>query len=259
MMPIFLKFKINPLSYFIFLSFLLTGYIKNILLIFLIIVVHEMGHLFFISCYHYKVVKVEIFPFGGVTTTDKLLNTPINQDILIYLGGVFFQLILYGIFLFLERKGFILEHTFHLFFSYNTSILLFNLLPIKPLDGGEIMELLLQKYFPFAKSLSLSLGVSLFFLGLFILYNVKSNLNSLIVISFLLYKLWDTYKKREHYKNKFYLERHLYTFPYKKIEHHEKEDLLVLKKETLHFFKSGQKYRHEKEILKEKFDIHSYF
>ncbi len=259
MKTIFPKFKINPLTYIIVLSFLLTGFIKNIILIFSIVFFHELGHLFFLKIFHYEVVRVELFPFGGLTTTDKFINSPINKDLIIYFGGALFQLFLYAVFYFFYRKGFILNSTYHLFLSYNTSILFFNLLPIKPLDGGMILELFLQKYFSFVTSITLSIPISLFFLFLFILYNIKSNLNSLIVISFLLYKIWDAYKKKEYYKNKFLLERYLYTFPYKKIEHNEKKDLLVLKKETLHFFKEQQKYRHEKEILKEKFDIHSYF
>lgn len=253
------KIKINPLCYLIFLSFLLTGFIKNILLIFLIIIVHEMGHIFFLKCFHYAIVKVEIFPFGGITTTEKLINSPINKDILIYMGGMLFQILFFFLFTFLYQKGFILENTYTIFNYYNKSILLFNLLPIRPLDGGEIFLLFLQKFFPFTKTLQLANSISVFFLLLFILYNIKSNLNQLIVISFLLYKIIDFYQKREYFKNKFLLERYLYTIPYKKIEHNEIEDIELLKKETLHFFKNKEKYKHEREILREKFDIHSYF
>ena len=92
-----------------------------------------------------------------------------------------------------------------------------------------------------------------------ILYNIKSNLNNYIVVSFLIYKIVEYYKKQDYYKNKFYLERYLYILPYKKIEHLNKEDLSLLKKETLHFFKKEKKYRHEKELLKERFDIYTYF
>ena len=259
MMAIFHKWKINPFTYFIFLSFLLTGYIKNILLIFLILCIHELGHIFFLKRFSYSITRVEIFPFGGITTTEKPINTPINQDICIYLGGVLFQGLLFLLFSFFYKNGFLYENTYNLFLKYNTSILCFNLLPIKPLDGGEILELLFEKFFPYAKSFSLSIIVSFLFLLIFLLYNIKCNLNGYIVISFLLYKILDFTKKKEHYKNKFYLERYLYTFPYKKIEHHEVQDITLLKKETLHFFKENQKYRHEKEILQEKFDIHTYF
>lgn len=253
------KLKINSICYFIFLSFLLTGFIKNILLIFCIVLVHELGHIFFLKWFHYEIVKVEIFPFGGITTTEKMINSPINKDLLIYMGGMFFQVLLYFFFTFLYQKGFILENTYTIFNYYNKSILFFNLLPIRPLDGGEIFLLFIQKFFPYTKTLTLANYTSVFFFILFILYNIKSNLNQLIIISFLLYKIIDFYRKREYFKNKFLLERYLYTIPYKKIEHDEIQDIELLKKETLHFFKNKEKYKHEKEILREKFDIHSYF
>ncbi len=259
MRNIFSKTKINFLTYFIFLSFLLTGYIKNILLIFLIVFVHELGHILFLKCFRYKIVKVEFFPFGGLTTTEKLINSPINKDLIIYSGGILFQTLLYFVFHFLYHQGRILENTFLIFTFYNKSILFFNLLPIRPLDGGEIFLLFLQKFFPYVKTLKMANYISILFLFLFILYNVKSNLNAMIVISFLLYKIIDFYRKREYFKNKFLLERYLYTIPYKKIEHNEQQNMELLKKETLHFFKTQDKYRHEREVLREKFDIHSYF
>lgn len=253
------KIKINFLCYFIFLSFLLTGFIKNILLIFLIICIHEAGHIFFLRLFHYEIVSVELFPFGGMTKTEKLINSPINKDILIYLGGILFQILLGFVFLFSYKQGYIMENTLNIFHYYNKSILLFNLLPIRPLDGGEILLLFFQKYLPYGKTLAITNYTSIFFLILFILYNIKSNLNQLVVISFLLFKIIEYYKKREYFKNKFLLERYLYSIPYKKIEHHEKQNMCVLKKETLHFFRKREKYIHERELLREKFDIHSYF
>lgn len=253
------KLKINSLCYLIFISFLLTGFIKNALLIFFIIFIHELGHIFFLKCFHYKITKVEIFPFGGVTTTEKLINSPINKDIIIYLGGFLFQIVLELVFLFLYSNSIIYENTYTLFQYYNQSILFFNLLPIRSLDGGELLLLFLQKFVPYVKSLKISNGISVFFLVLFLLYNIKSNLNQMIVISFLIYKLIDFYRKKEYFKNKFLLERYLYTIPYKKIEHNEEQNVEILKKETLHFFKEREKYRHEREILKEKFDIKTYF
>lgn len=253
------KFKINNITYFMILSFLLTGFIKNILIILLIVLVHELGHIFFLKIFNYEILKVEIFPFGGVTSTEKLINSPINKDILIYMGGIIFQIILYFIFSFLYQKGYILNSTYQLFIMYNKSILIFNILPIKPLDGGEIFLLILQKFFPYIKTLNIANYISIIILAGFILYNIKSNLNNFIIIGFLLYKIIDFCRRKEYFKNKFLLERYLYNIPYKKIEHNGGQDFNILKKETLHFFKSNNKYIHEKEILKQKFDINSYF
>lgn len=260
MKTIFPKFKINNISYFVFLSFLLTGYIKNALLIFLIILVHELGHVLFIRAFLYEIECVEIFPFGGMTTTkNKPINSPINKDIIIYFGGIFFQSLLYGIFFFLYKEGGISTSTFKIFNMYNKSIFLFNLLPIRPLDGGEILNLFLEKYTSYKNAFHVTNVISLIVLVIFSIYTIKSGLNNYIVIFFLLYKTSIYIKRKAIYQNKFLLERYLYTFPYKKIEHDEIEEVDCLKKETLHFFKKQNKYVHEKEILQRKFDIHDYF
>ncbi|MCI9279622.1 MAG: hypothetical protein HFJ02_02335 [Bacilli bacterium] len=255
MKTIFPKFKINSLTYLIFLSFLLTGFIKNILLIFLIVVVHELGHFFFLNYFSYEVEKIEIYPFGGVTTTNKYINSPINKDLIIYFGGVFFQLLLFLVFYFLFKKNWIHDNTFSLFQMYNQSILFFNLLPIRPLDGGEILQLLLQKWLPFYRSLVVMNYISCFFIGVFLLINIKCNLNNYIIVSFLIGKTLISFRDKNLIQNKFLLERYLHRFSYKKIEHNALQDTYVLKKETLHFFKDKEKYIHEKEFLKTKFEI----
>ena len=60
-------------------------------------------------------------------------------------------------------------------------------------------------------------------------------------------------KEEKYYFKRFYLERYLKEYPYKKIENERVVDLKKLKKETLHFFWNKDKYVHEKEVLKEYF------
>ena len=89
------KFNINIFTYLYFLVCLSCGYIRNVLIIFFICLIHEMGHIFFIKLFKYKVISIDIYPFGGYTKIDKMINTSINKDILISLGGIIFQSILY--------------------------------------------------------------------------------------------------------------------------------------------------------------------
>ena len=98
-----IKFKINLTTYIFFLIAFLCGYFKNVLYIFFIVFFHELGHIFFIKLFHHKIVKVEFYPFGGITTIDKPINSSINQELFISLGGVFFQLLL-GIFLLFQKN-----------------------------------------------------------------------------------------------------------------------------------------------------------
>ena len=76
-------FNIHLSTYFLILSFLITGLIKNIILIYFIVLFHELGHLFIIKLLGYKIIKVDIYPSGGVTKIDKKINTKISHDLLI--------------------------------------------------------------------------------------------------------------------------------------------------------------------------------
>ena len=259
MKNILAKLKIHQVTYLLFFTYLITGYFKNIILIFTIVIIHEMGHIFYLLLFHYPIESIEILPFGGVTKTNKKINTPINQEILIYVGGVFNQILLFLFFAFLSEKSLIKESTYFLFLKYNISILIFNSLPIRPLDGGEIVRLLLEKVYPFKKAQVLANFISLSFLILFFVINIQFNLNNYVIISFLLVKLYGLFKNASFYQNKFLLERLLYTVPYSKIKNEKTKNITLLKKETYHFFKEGEKMISERELLRQTFDIQHYF
>jgi len=96
-----IKFKINIATYFLILSFLFTGLIKNIILIYLIVVFHELGHIFIIKLLKYDIEEITIYPMGGVTKINKKINTPLKHEFLIAIFGVIFQIILMMFFDFL--------------------------------------------------------------------------------------------------------------------------------------------------------------
>ena len=60
-----------------------------------IITFHELGHLFIASLIGYKDASIVIYPFGGITKYNGYLNSSINNEFLILLGGPLFQEILY--------------------------------------------------------------------------------------------------------------------------------------------------------------------
>ena len=236
------KFNINIFTYLYFLVCLSCGYIRNVLIIFFICLIHEMGHIFFIKLFKYKVVSIDIYPFGGYTKVDKMINTSINKDILISLGGILFQSILY-----------LFTYNYSLFTYYNLIILVFNLLPIIPLDGNKVLNLFLEKKYSYYLSYKLNIFISIIFLILFITYNYLYNLDNIIIILFLIFKLLDTLKYYKYLYNRFLLERYLYNIEYKSIIYNS-SSLKDLKKETRHYFKDKDIYLNEKILLNRLFD-----
>lgn len=248
-------FNIHISTYLLILSFLFTGLIKNIILIYFIVIFHELGHILIIKLLGYKVLKVNIYPSGGVTKIDKKINTKISHDILIASFGVFFQIILYVIFYFLYNFYLIRTNTYELFLMYNTTILIFNLLPITPLDGYKLFRCFMEVFWPFKKAFYMSIIVSIIFIIFFITYNHLFSLNNYLIISFLIYKLINELKNFKFENYRFQLERYLNNFPYRKIKNEKKLDLNLLKKDTYHYFKKNNTYVSEKKILNNKFSF----
>ena len=251
-------FNIHVSTYFLILSFLLTGLIKNIILIYFIVLFHEFGHIFMIKLLKYKIIRVDIYPSGGVTRIDKKINTKISHDILIACFGIVFQIILYFLFTLVYSLSFIRSSTYELFLTYNTTILLFNLLPIIPLDGYQLLRCIGEIFFPFKKAFKISLGISILSVFLFVTYNQIFSLNNYLIISFLVYKIIYEYKNFKYQNMRFLLERCLHDFPYHKIRNEKEVDLSLLKKSTYHYFKKDNTYVSEKKILKKKFSLFSY-
>lgn len=243
------KFKINSATYFLILSFLITGLIKNIILIYMVVIIHELGHVFIIKRLKYKIIKVEIYPMGGITSIDKKINTKITHEILISLFGIIFQIILGSIIYILFQNNFIRESTYILFQNYNKTIIIFNLLPIIPLDGYILLRSILEYFFPYKRTYYISLILSIISIILFITYNEVFSLNNYLIISFLIYKIITSIKDFKYIYIRFLTERYLYNIPYGKLKYENKMDINLLKKDTYHYFKTQDKVYSEKKVL----------
>lgn len=240
--------KVNSFTlYFLLISFL-CGYIKITLIILLIVIFHELGHMFFIWRFKYKIIEVTIYPFGGITRVEKDINTPLKVEFLIALGGVLFQCFIYILLFFPLR-----EYMKEIILKYNTSILLFNLLPIIPLDGSIILNTILNKFFSYKKAYFVYIFCSIIFIGLYVLFNYYYSLNNYLIIFLFIYKTIEVLKNYKYCYNRFLLERYLYNYNFKYLST-RKGNLDILKKDTYQYFKEENHIISEKKKLQERFD-----
>lgn len=233
-------FKIHVLYYVVaFVSFL-TGNFKNFIIFSAIIIVHETGHIVGALIFKWKIDKVILLPFGGITIFKENIDKPLKQELIITLLGPLFQILFYLIF----KNNAVFNH-------YNMAILLFNLLPIYPLDGSKILNIFFNELISFKKSHILTIvvsGITLFFL----LFKIRKNLLLLLILFFLVVEIIKEIVKHKYYFNRFLLERYLYNYDYKKRKTITK--LTQMKKQTKHLFKIGNNYHSEKDIIKKLFD-----
>lgn len=249
------KIKINSFTYYFLITCFICGFIKNTIILFFIVIIHEIGHLIMIKICCYKIERINIYPFGGITTINKLINSNLNKDLIISLNGIIFQNIV--IFLITTVFNFN-ENTVAIINSYNKSITIFNILPIIPLDGSKIIENIFNRIFSYKISYYLTIFLSFISIVIFFEYNKIYSINNYLIISVLLFYTFKYLKDLKYTFNKFLLERIMYNLPFKKIDNNSKK-LTDLKINNKHYFKTNDKYISETEKIRKKFDKSTYF
>ena len=191
----------------IFLAFL-GGLFKEICIVSFIIIIHEFGHFIAIYKYKWNISKIDIYPFGGVIKLDDKIDKPLKEELIITLMGPLFQELLFIIIFILNKSNIINNYIYNLFCSYNFTILIFNLLPILPLDGSKIFNIILNKFFNFRVSYIINVVTSIIFLFIFG-FIFKSDSSYYLIIIFLIYEIIYYYKNRYIIFNRFILEKRL--------------------------------------------------
>lgn len=211
-------FKIHPITYLILISVLLSGYFNYFLIISFILIIHDLGHILFIKLFNYKVYDITILPFGSNINSSVNQNSKTIHIFLISIAGIIMQLILYPIFYYLNLY-YINSISYNIFLNYNKLIILFNLLPIVPLDGSKILLTILENIFSYKRALKIINLTSIIMIIIFTLYLSFTGLNSYLIIIFLLYKTYEEIKNHNYVFNKFLLNRYLVDNKNKKIKY----------------------------------------
>lgn len=198
------------------LGLVLTGHFSNLFVFTSLIIVHELGHVIVASILKYKVNKIIIFPFGGIVKLDTIVNTDIYKDLLISISGIIMQIIYFFIIYILYDKGIIREYIYNLFVLYNSSMLIFNLLPIIPLDGFKIINLLLSKIVNFNLANKLSVVISLISIVFFLSSGIfERNYSIVLMLGVLMQNIYKFYNDISFLYSKFLIERYLYNIKYR--------------------------------------------
>lgn len=199
-------FKIHSLTYITALIFVLIGYFKFYLSFMLVLLIHELGHITMSLVFKWHIKKIVVLPLGLLLKFEDNLNKPLIEELIISISGIIFQLIFI-----------MLIHNDYLVLSGNI-ILIFNILPIYPLDGSKIINVLINIITNFKTSYFLTLLSSFIIIILLMCLSVI-NKSLILVLSFipLLINLIDLIIDKDKIFIKFLLERYLYNFKFKKI------------------------------------------
>ncbi len=222
---------------------MITGNFKVFFFFTIIIIIHELGHILWALYYNWQIEKIIILPFGALTIFHEKLNKPLKEEFIILIMGPLFQIIF--TYFFVKNNNLL---------NYSNLILAFNLLPIHPLDGSKLLNIILNKLTNFKKSHIITIYIS--FITIIIIV-IKENFNLIftIILLFITIKVVDEYKNHNIIFNKFLLERYTNKFNFKKKKIIKGINLNKMKRDYKHIFYTNNHYHSEKEILKKKFDL----
>lgn len=136
---------------FFWIFFLVLAYFSNVLrtylIIFLMLFIHEMGHIIVAKYYKYEVSEITIFPFGFYSRISNLDYASSFELFMMMLGGLMMHFFFYIFLIFLYKFDNISISYYEYLQNINLSILMFNIIPIYPLDGGRCMFSIVRMFF----------------------------------------------------------------------------------------------------------------
>ena len=137
---------------------------------------HEAGHLLTAKLCRVKVKSCVIAPYGGEIEFENPAIVNEKSLLWIALGGPIATLIGIGFAFFMPELIAIR------LINVQLVLLIFNLLPILPLDGGRIVIALLYIFYPSAKAFEIYHSLSLFFVTVLLLMTLNHLPQSLFIV-----------------------------------------------------------------------------
>lgn len=235
------KIKIHFFFYLTFIISILTGNFKIFITLTLITFFHELGHIIGGLLFKYKIEKIIVLPLSMLTIFNTKINNKWYQEFIVTILGPLFQILLFN---FINDERIL---------KYNMILLLFNLLPIFPLDGSKLLKIFLYNYLPFKLVEKINIYISFIVLVLFNI-SIPKNLLIILVSTIFLFKIFKEKNNLDYIFNKFLFERYLYNINYKKIKIINQLKLEEMYKYYYHHFLSKNKIEEEHDFLLKMFD-----
>src|SRR5215472_6310070 len=171
-----------------------------VLLLFFCVVLHEFGHAIAAKGYGINTPDITLLPIGGVARLERMPEEP-KQELVIAIAGPLVNVVIaFCLFLVIGWRGNIGPATavqsgdmLVALFQINIWLLLFNLLPAFPMDGGRVLRALLATRMTYARATQVAATVGqgfAFLFGIIGLFGIPGLFHAnpfLIFIAFFVY------------------------------------------------------------------------
>lgn len=191
------RVRVHPLFLLLLVAAYFVHMLGDALILFSVIILHEMGHAIMARLLGYEVEEVSLLPFGGVA---KLAYARIGfrpkDEALVAIAGplVNLLLVLFGSGLYLIG---IWDSSFYeVWMQTNMWIGTFNLLPALPLDGGRILRAAKSRRIGYERAtmeayhMAFALSVLLMLTGIMALFTGHPHLGMILLGVFLFITAW---------------------------------------------------------------------
>jgi len=138
-----------------------AGLFVETLTLFVLVLIHELGHVAAARELGWRVQEIQLLPFGGVVKMEDELSAEPLDEIVVALAGPFMNLLMVLFALLCWQLGWWTSEWTQFFVTSNFWVAGFNLLPIWPLDGGRIVQAILCFFLSYRQALLVSLGSSI--------------------------------------------------------------------------------------------------
>jgi stage IV sporulation protein FB len=168
-----MKVKVHPLFLLLLAAAFFTGLFVQAVVIFAIVVIHELGHICVAASLGYRVRDMELLPFGGVARLEHgTLGWSPRDETAIAIAGPLNNIFLVMVAVLMYQMHFWNESMTVFFIKGNLMIAFFNLIPAFPLDGGRILRAALSRTEGYKKATEVAVAMSFVFSAILVLTGV---------------------------------------------------------------------------------------
>lgn len=159
-----------------------------IMVLFICVVLHEFGHALTAKRFHIKTRDITLYPIGGIASLENMPENP-RQELLVALAGPAVNVVIAAIlWIYLTLSGSMpdlstlqtadqmqaLPFVFSLL-AANVVLVVFNMIPAFPMDGGRVLRALLAFRMNRASATRLAAGIGRIFAIIFVLFGFLFN------------------------------------------------------------------------------------
>ncbi|RPI38194.1 MAG: CBS domain-containing protein [Hyphomicrobiaceae bacterium] len=165
-----------------------------IALVFLCVLLHELGHVFAARRYGVKTRDVTLWPFGGIASMERMPEKP-SQELIVALAGPAVNVVIAAVLLLWLGTSFepqnltaIENPTVSLaakLAGANIVLVLFNMIPAFPMDGGRVLRALLAMHVGNARATELAASIGQGFAVVFGILGIFYNPMLIIIAVFI--------------------------------------------------------------------------